>query len=191
MAGVERVRVGRYEIALRNAGAKFEFAVLDKDGRLVRRDSADSREAALEQARLLISDVQSQQKSKRKNGIPTAQEFAESLNRIHPSDAQWEMLFAHYRAPNRQLSAKQLSEAAGYGSFTAANSQYGALGRKLSQDLEFNTPLHYEDGRPFWTSVLTLENVPAKDEDTGHFKHTMREEVAHALEILGAKPSPK
>ena len=52
MAGVERVRIGRYEIALRNAGAKFEFAVLDKDGRLVRRDSADSREAALEQARL-------------------------------------------------------------------------------------------------------------------------------------------
>ena len=189
MVSVERIRIGRYEVALRNTGEKFEFAVLDKDGSLVRRDSADSRDNALAMAQSLISDVQSQQNSKRKNGIPTAEEFAESLSRIRPSDAQWEMLFAHYKAPNRQLSATQLSEAAGYGSFTAANSQYGALGRKLSEDLEFETPLHYDDGRPFWTSVLTLDNVPATDEDTGHFKHTMREEVARALEILGVKPS--
>ena len=189
MAGIESIRIGRFEVKLRNTGERFEFAVLDKDGRLVRRENADSRDAALEQARALISDVQVQQNSKRKNGVPTAEEFAESLSRIRPSDAQWEMLFAHFKAPNRQLSATQLSKAAGYGSFTAANSQYGALGRKLSEDLEFETPIHYDDGRPFWTSVLTLENVPAKDEDTGHFKHTMREEVAHALEILGAKPS--
>ena len=61
MAGIESIRIGRFEVKLRNTGERFEFAVLDKDGRLVRRENADSRDAALEQARALISDVQVQQ----------------------------------------------------------------------------------------------------------------------------------
>ena len=45
------------------------------------------------------------------------------------------------------------------------------------------------DTKTIWGPVLTLENVAATDEDAGHLKHTMYEEVTHDLEKLGGKPS--
>ncbi len=123
--------------------------------------------------------------SKRVNSIPTPQEFAEALSSIKISDAQWEMLKAHYHAPNRKLTSSQLAEAAGFQHFYAANTQYGTLGGLIARYLEINPPGKYKDGKPLWITTITEENSESVENDTGHYQHILRNEVAEALEIVG------
>ena len=65
------------------------------------------------------------------------------------------MLKAHYRAADRKLTSKQLSEAAGFfKDLGVANMQYGSLGRKSSR-LAALHPLGKYNDDPLWITVLT------------------------------------
>ena len=67
-----------------------------------------------------------------------------------------------------------------------ANTQYGLLGHKLSDYLDYMPPGKYKDGQPLWITILVNHQGESFEEDTGYFQHEMRQEVAVALELLGA-----
>lgn len=64
------------------------------------------------------------------------------------------MLRAHLAATDNIMSATELAAAGGYDSYVSANSQYGTLGRKLAEELEWNPPKH--EGVTTWTSTLAI-----------------------------------
>ncbi len=158
--------------------------------KVVNKGICSTKEKARKAVENFISTRKKDMVSKRVDGIPTSQEFAEAINAIKPSDNQWEMLKAHYHAPNRKLTSSQLAEAAGFQHFYAANTQYGTLGREIARYLEINPLGKYKNGDPLWITTITEENSESIDLDTGHYQHILRDEVAEALEVLGVTIKP-
>jgi len=56
--------------------------------------------------------------------------------------------------------------------------QYGALGHKLSGYLNYEPLGKYKNGDPLWITVLVNHTGESFEDDTGHFEHEMRDEVA-------------
>ena len=162
------------------------WAVFDKNNNRLCLNSSESFEDAEKDAKNFISKTEETLISKRINGIPTASEYVEALTNVLTAKSKlWDMLKAHYHAPNKMMTSTQLAMSAGYKDFSAANSQYGTLGRKVSEFINFIPPGKYNDGRPLWLTALVIEGTENFEDDTGHWKHEMRPELAEALEILG------
>lgn len=85
------------------------------------------------------------------------------------------MLEAHYRAPGRRLTARQLAARVGYANFGVVNLQYGTLARKICDILGLRLKYH----------VLVLaEFVTPKTGLDRELLWVMRPELAKALEEL-------
>lgn len=185
MKTVKDYNIGRYNIKIVEVSEEFKFIILDQNKKTVGRGSYMSLKEATEQAENMISLSKSESAKKRMNGIPTADEFTEALNHLNLPSGHWDMLKAHYRAPQRKLTSLQLAEAAGYKHFSAANSQYGTLGRKIAEFLGVVPEGTYSNGEPLWITILTKANSEAIEADTGYYQHILRDEVARALENVG------
>jgi len=112
-----------------------------------------------------------------------AEEFKKALlsSRRDITDGQHKMLAAHYAASGHKLTATELAEAAEYPSYSAANLQYGLLGRTLGSWMSLK-PEKRLDGSPVWTTILALGSPDSPDD--GQFEWVMRPELARALEDL-------
>lgn len=87
------------------------------------------------------------------------------------------MLAAHFRAPDRRITATDLANAAGYATYGAANLQYGIFAHRLCDALGF-TPPTGNSGNPTFTCVLaTPRKLPHQD-----WEWTMHSVVADAIE---------
>ena len=182
----EEIKFGHFLIRIGRYPKEVRYAVFGADKKSIKMGSEQTYENAVASAKSVITNISQARTKARINGIPAADEFAEALSQVSPTDSQWMMLKAHYRAPDRKLTSTQLSEAAGFNDLGVANMQYGSLGRKVADWLNY-TPLgKYKDGTPLWITALTVANSDAKDFETGHYEHTLLEEVAKALELLGA-----
>ena len=186
MQNIKEIKIGRYLIKVGEFPNGFRFNIFAHDKSLFGKGVEASEAKAIDAARSLISQQKQLKLSERVNGIPTAEEFVEAFTAIKPSDAQWEMLKAHYNAPGRKLTSDQLADAAGYEHMYGANTQYGLLGHKLSDYLDYMPPGKYKDGQPLWITILVNHQGESFEDDTGYFQHEMRQEVAVALELLGA-----
>lgn len=116
---------------------------------------------------------------------PSVAEFVNAIGKIHGtlSDRRLLMLKAHYEAPERSITAAQLSKAAGYASHGAANLQYGLVGRALFEELPIKLPQR-ADGSPIYTwAIATTPDTSAGAEE--QWIWTMRPEIASAMESLG------
>jgi hypothetical protein len=71
------------------------------------------------------------------------------------SDAHKAMLKAHVNAPRRTLTATDLAAAAGYGSYSAANLQYGFVGKWLHEEILCPLPQR-ADGSKVYTCALAV-----------------------------------
>jgi len=113
---------------------------------------------------------------------PTAEEFAATLRSFEQhgalSDDEHSMLVCHYNSPGRKLTARAMSALMGWGG-QAANAQYGALGRRLSDELNW-LPEERRGVEAYYVAALVL----GRDTPSG-FEWTQRPEVASALEKLG------
>ena len=112
----------------------------------------------------------------------TVARYKEALvgSRSKISNKQYSMLQAHYIAPNRTITANELARAVGYSKFSAANSQYGRLGRILCEALGHH-PSRRDDGSYRWWTVQADGVSP---EDGRDFQWVMRPELARAIEEL-------
>jgi putative restriction endonuclease len=106
--------------------------------------------------------------------VPSVEEYAAAFRRVHGwGDRQIALLRMHYHAPARTVTATTLATAMGYARYSAANAQYGRLGRQLNKILKFN---------PTEERLGTLVTF-AKQNNEWHW--IMRPEVAAALENVG------
>ena len=185
---VEIINFGGFEIKIGKLNEGYRYNAFKKgtdSQHFKNHEYFKSKEEALDYVKNKILEHNQTTLQKRVNGIPTAEEFVEAINAVKPTDGQWAMLKAHFRAPERKLTSTQLAEAADYEHFYAANTQYGSLGSNIAHYLNFTPPGKYDDGKPLWITTITEDNHDNSEEDTGHFQHILREEVAEALKILG------
>lgn len=110
--------------------------------------------------------------------VPSPETYKEALMRMRCTmpDKHLRMLVAHYHSPNRTVTATQLAEAVGYKSFRAVNLQYGQLGRKLREIME------YAAEGP--ASYVIASFLPPGAEGNAEWLWIMHREVASALEDL-------
>lgn len=186
MPKITELKVGKYKVKYGEYPDGYRFSIINPDKTLFKMGLEKTEAEAVQAAKDLISTHTREIQSQRVNGIPTASEYAEALTAIKPTQAQWDMLKAHYKAPGRKLTSSQLADAASYVHLYGANTQYGALGHKLSDYLNFKPPGTYESGEPLWITVIADHSNLKLEEDTGHFLHKLRDELAEALEILVA-----
>ena len=69
--------------------------------------------------------------------LPSVEDYKIAFEALQLSRGQRDMLRAHFLAPNHTITATDLADAAGYKSWQGANLQYGLLGKKLRQILEY------------------------------------------------------
>ncbi|KRB86517.1 hypothetical protein ASE00_07400 [Sphingomonas sp. Root710] len=179
---------GRYLIASVSKGAVWQARAFRKPKsgkRIIASDVAerDSERAAIDAIRADLDVARAAKIAARgESGIPTPEEYLAALKTISITDGQRAMLTAHFKAPGRTMTATELANAAGYKSWSSANSQYGLLARNVAEELEWEPPLHH--GVPVWTFALACEAEQAagKEElDGQHWKWTLRGELAEAL----------
>lgn len=115
---------------------------------------------------------------------PSASHYVSAFRKIIPSlsDGHFAMLRAHYRAPNRSLTATELAKAAGYANYNAANLQYGSVGKLLWEELPTKLPIG-PDGAPIYTFALAELSDQTAPNDQWVWR--MRPEIAAALLELG------
>ncbi len=136
-----------------------------------------------------VNDVMVQQREfvdsfAKNKTAPEALEYVRAFQKIASElpDSYVAMLKAHYRAPNRTITATQLSEAGGYQNWGAANLHYGMLGKRLYEHIAIDLNKR-EDGTLVYTGMLATEGVLSDEES--HWQWVMRPELAHAVEQLG------
>jgi len=118
------------------------------------------------------------------SSIPTVAEYVSGLSAIRSrmSASQLRLLQEQYYAPNRTVTATQLSELIGIKSGRGAiNLLYGRLGRLFCEATGFE-PSQREVGSYRWWSVWSSGN---EERNPYRFFWEMHSEVAEALEILG------
>lgn len=99
---------------------------------------------------------------------------------------QIQMLQAHYRAPNRVMSASELAKAAGYTNFSAANLQYGNVGKALHAQHPVAVPQR-RDGTLVYTCALAdgLDEDISLMDGSSHWRWRMLPSLAFALRAVG------
>ncbi|MDB5998873.1 MAG: hypothetical protein JWP52_572 [Rhizobacter sp.] len=116
---------------------------------------------------------------------PSVEEYTASLRKILGtlSDRRLLMLKAHYEAPDRAVTAAQLSKLAGYASHGAANLQYGLVGRALFEELPCPLATRADGSAIYTSAIATTPDTSAGPEE--QWVWTMRPEVASAMVALG------
>ena len=91
------------------------------------------------------------------------------------TNKQWEILYAHYHAPDHSLTARQLAKEVGFKNYGVVNLQYGGLGRLLGSVLGFERS----------TSDMLATFTKPKDKDESEWIWVMLPALAKALENSG------
>ena len=110
--------------------------------------------------------------------LPSAAAYQGALAMLRPSltAGHVAMLRAQYRAPAFTITARELAAAAGYKNFNGANLQYGKLGKRLREALQF-----YGGGQEAF--VLSMFYTPTEQHPEWRF--VMHPPVIEALRQLG------
>jgi len=117
----------------------------------------------------------------------SAQQFADALQKLNDriTDKQWELLCAHYQAPNRSVTARQLAKEVGFQNYGGVNLQYGRLGALLGSVL----------GLEKRNSSMLATFIKPEESDNSEWLWVMLPALAEALELIRrvepAKHSPK
>ncbi len=105
---------------------------------------------------------------------PEVDQFVAAFRSVsNITDSHVQMLRVHYQAAERTVTAKQLADLVGYGSYSVVNAQYGRLARLVGEQLDYN---------PEPERLGTLVRFEKRQ---GEWHWLMRPEVAEALEQLG------
>jgi 5-methylcytosine-specific restriction protein A len=102
----------------------------------------------------------------------STEEYVGAFQRLNPPAHQVRMLGIHYHAPDRTISATQMSNAMGYATFGGANLHYGKLGRLLGEMLGWHPD----------TAIYVLAEFEKPNRE---WFWIMRPQVAEAIEALG------
>lgn len=115
---------------------------------------------------------------------PDVKEYVKAFQTLIPvlSDGHLSMLKAHFSAPKQEITATQLSEAAGYSNYGAANLQYGLVGKMLYEELPIDLPKRNDNSLIYTYALATAGEMDAPED---HWVWKLRPEVSSAIESLG------
>jgi len=118
----------------------------------------------------------------------TAEQYLKALRGVesegHFDNSKYrDMLVAQYQAEDHVITATQLSEAAGYANYNAANLQYGTLAKHVAGHLGYLPPKR-TNGERMWWFTLSDGNKNIEEADDNHFQFIMRHGLVKALEKL-------
>jgi len=177
---VKSIKSGPYTLVARLYEGRYH-GFLWEGGKVVENDAADSLSAAWARVCSRLYERLSQAAQARGADASNATEARNAFLAVHPrlSVGQKAMLRAHLDAPDRCLTATQLSKAAGYRGYAAANLQYGLLGAMLYGEMPQFLPLR-RDGSPIMTFMIASgENEEQRPEREWIWK--MRHSIAVGL----------
>lgn len=112
----------------------------------------------------------------------SADDYRQTFDRIEMSDNQRRWLVAHYYSPDATTSMLQLASALGYTDHRAANGAYGALARKVADELP-RAPHDIED-EEYVDWLQALAHIVERDA-LNHSQWRLREEVVQAMLEMG------
>lgn len=176
----------KHRLVVRNIKGLYKGAAYDPENKLVRDTHGatyDEVKTALEK---YVDEVHGGVASSR-TSPPEVSEYVRAFQKMLEAkklpDSYLAMLKAHFHAPNRTMSVKELAVAGGYKSWPAVNLHYGKLGYLLSEEVSMQLPRHPSTGEFAWSFVFATEGEKPTDESEWQWK--MRPEVAAAMEQLG------
>jgi hypothetical protein len=112
--------------------------------------------------------------------MPSVSEYKAALQEMDRvnmiTDNQREMLRTQYHAPDHAMTARELAQAVGYRSWRGANVQYGVLGKRMRETMNYR-------GEGQESYILSWLAQPQEVGDEWLF--VMHSELAQALEELG------
>jgi hypothetical protein len=133
---------------------------------------------------LLNCSLEGKNVAKQLRPTPTAEQFKTALLALRRTihEKQRDMLEAHFRAPDYEITATKLAEAVHWPRYEAVNLHYGDLGKQIGEYLGLAAPMTRDDGTPVWTSILALDIGEA--DESGHYVWRLRPELVAALTEL-------
>jgi|GEM_PF-787798 len=121
------------------------------------------------------------------SSIATAEQFKAALlsvrDKFTKENHYLDLLTAHYRSPSHTISTGRLAKEVGYTSYSAANSQYGALAHHIADAFHIVLP-PTPSGDPHWWRTLAYGNDGTPQTDDGCYEWIMRPELVQALQEL-------
>lgn len=194
----ETVGHGRYIIQIALFGDHWQGQAYRNRRPVSERFTEKTREALVELFKSKLDARDEEERASRDaSGAPSVEAYGEALRALgRLPEGHQAMLDAHLAAPDHVITATQLAEAAGYQSYSAANLQYGTLGCRLAEELDWHPPRR-KDGSPIWTYALATdaadagsdahpddEQVDDARESSPEFQWRMRPQVVEALRNL-------
>lgn len=183
------ISYGRYHLRLMPSGQAWRGAAYRSDTMIGPILAEPSREEVIAALKSQVDDAERLHAEARlRDGFPGPAEVHLALKQISVSKGQDAMLHAHMRAPDMCLTATELAAAAGSDRYETANSQYGKLGKRLAEELDWAPPTY--DGLTIWTFALATgaddagspitEAGPASQQ----WRWRLRPQVAEAVRML-------
>lgn len=196
MSKFEQVQHGRYIVRVGPLAGAWAAQAYQGAKSVGGRHQGANRDDALEKARHMLDAREAEIAANRnQDGAPTAREYVEAFECLGRLADGWEaMLAAHLSSQDRLITATQLAQAAGYTNWSAANLQYGKLGRRLAEELNYNPP-NRKNGTTIWTYSLAtspddgdleeeqLYSLLERGLENPHFEWLLRPQVAEALRL--------
>ena len=183
------VSFGRYLLKFVPSGSVWRGASYRGDERVGAILSEATKDEVVAALKRQIDEIDREfAEARARDGFPCAAEVHLALTRIPISKGQDAMLHAHLRAPDMILTATQLAKAAGSDHYEAANSQYGKLGKKRADQLDWSPP--HVNGGAIWTFALATgandsdRSIDTVEPDSDHWKWRLRPQIAEALTML-------
>lgn len=156
--------------------------IANKTGAMIYPDKhglkADSTDEALTAAKAWIDTKYIDRAEERREPyIGTVEDYVEALSVINPTAGKRRMLLAHREADDLRMTAKELSDAAGWKSHSSANLHYGTLGKAVADQVDLKLT---GSDKKAQTAALA-----AYHDDSSEWE--MYPEVAEALDRLNLK----
>lgn len=172
--------LGRYKLVARYQNG-IHRGVLWRDGMKILDTEGESNAQVAQKLRadlcaLLISEK-----------VPTeVAKVVDAMLHIWPNleENQKQMLQAHFHAPERKMTARQLASAVGYKDFSATNLKYGNVGKQLLQEIPRDIPKYPNTDEPIYTFAIA-DGARESGAPTEEWVWVMRPEIAQALLISG------
>ncbi len=174
------IQYGRFTLECRVLKGKVHGIAFLNGRQILKSEAADTEEAlAGAKAALDVRD-RARSKERREPHIGTVEDYVDAFSALPLAEHERLMLHAHASSGDRGMTAGDLAHAAGYEGFQAANSLYGALGKKVAQlaGLPFKKALASKG------FVYTFVLASGEQKKGEYWRWKMHPEVLEALRSL-------
>jgi hypothetical protein len=171
---------GRFTLISGVLNGKARAVAFLKNRKVLECEGADTEEALASIKGALDARQQTRSRKRREPHIGTVDDYTDAFSALSLAEHERRMLYAHANAQGRTMTATELAQAGGYDSYTAANSLYGTLGKKVAEIAGLALkPAETRDD-----VVYTCALASGVGEEGQHWKWTMHPELFEALRSL-------